>query len=293
VTAIFLSGALSAAQAPAQALKPGYVGSDACAACHDELSTAFQKNPHHQLQVTNTWKWKGMACEACHGPGAKHAETADPAFITNPAKLPPLKAAEICLQCHGNQPERNGRVQSAHARNEISCLSCHAMHKGPERLLPIRASDINRLCATCHTAVWTQFMRPYKHRLDTGSMSCVDCHNPHGSFLPKMLATVAGNQIACFKCHGNLRGPFTYEHPPVKTEGCWRCHEPHGSQNPRMLVRADVRFVCLECHANIAVGKTIGGVPPAFHNLASPRFQNCTICHTKIHGSFVDPVLER
>ncbi|HOL73859.1 MAG TPA: cytochrome c3 family protein, partial [Bryobacteraceae bacterium] len=82
-------------------------------------------------------------------------------------------------------------------------------------------------------------------------------------------------------------------HAPVQLEGCGTCHEPHGSANPRMLTRSEVRFVCLECHSNITAGKTIGGVPPAFHDIRSPRFQNCTICHTKIHGSYVDPGLER
>src|SRR2546430_10607074 len=34
-------------------------------------------------------------------------------------------------------------------------------------------------------------------------------------------------------------------------EGCGSCHEPHGSANPRMLTKQEVRFVCLECHANL------------------------------------------
>jgi hypothetical protein len=66
----------------------------------------------------------------------------------------------------------------------------------------------------------------------------------------------------------------------------------HGSQNPRMLTRQEVFFVCLECHANIPntpnPGGVIGVVPPSFHDLRSPRFQNCTVCHQKIHGSHVD-----
>ncbi|MBI3282040.1 MAG: hypothetical protein HYZ57_19635, partial [Acidobacteria bacterium] len=55
---------------------------------------------------------------------------------------------------------------------------------------------------------------------------------------------------------------------------------------------------CLECHANLAnftgVGDTrLGGVPPAFHDLRSPRFRNCTLCHIKIHGSHVDRAFTR
>jgi predicted CXXCH cytochrome family protein len=83
----------------------------------------------------------------------------------------------------------------------------------------------------------------------------------------------------------------------VRFEGCATCHEPHGSANPRMLVRQEVRLVCLECHANLPVAmKTsavMGVVPPAFHDLRSPRFRNCTVCHQKIHGSHVDRNLLR
>jgi hypothetical protein len=58
-----------------------------------------------------------------------------------------------------------------------------------------------------------------------------------------------------------------------------------------MLDRPQVQQVCLECHANLPNGNTkgtLGVVPPAFHDLTSPRYQNCTVCHQKIHGSYVD-----
>ena len=61
-----------------------------------------------------------------------------------------------------------------------------------------------------------------------------------------------------------------------------------------MLIRQDVKTLCLECHANVGVAAaTIGGVPPAFHDLRSPRFRNCTTCHVKIHGSYVNRTLLR
>ena len=66
-------------------------------------------------------------------------------------------------------------------------------------------------------------------------MSCVDCHNPHGTFKPAMTQAFAANEPGCLNCHGDKRGPFTFEHGPVRFEGCASCHEPHGSANPRML----------------------------------------------------------
>jgi DmsE family decaheme c-type cytochrome len=125
----------------------------------------------------------------------------------------------------------------------------------------------------------------------------VDCHNPHGRLLANPLRDVSANEPGCFKCHGDKRGPFTFEHAPMRmAEGCQNCHEPHGSANPRMLTRADVKFQCLECHSNLGAGSgqgTLGGVPPAFHDLRNPRIQNCTVCHVKVHGSHVNRALLR
>jgi DmsE family decaheme c-type cytochrome len=133
-------------------------------------------------------------------------------------------------------------------------------------------------------------------------MSCTDCHNPHGAVRPETMRVSFGNEPGCYRCHSDKRGPFVFEHAPVRFEGCPACHEPHGSANPRMLIRHEVRLVCLECHANnppvptpgaankaaTSTMNNLGQIPPAFHDLRSPRFQNCTVCHVKIHGSYVD-----
>jgi DmsE family decaheme c-type cytochrome len=103
--------------------------------------------------------------------------------------------------------------------------------------------------------------------------------------------TFAANNPGCIRCHGDKRGPFTFEHAPLRWDGCPACHEPHGSTNPRLLIRHEVRLVCLECHANlpnVTPDAKAGVVPPAFHNLNSPVYQNCTVCHQKIHGSYLD-----
>ncbi len=276
--------------AAAQDLPAGYAGSDTCKICHEDIYNGFQKSPHHSLAVDTKRGWEGRSCEACHGPGQAHTESPSAANIRNPAKLPAAAADQICLTCHLNQPTQAGRLESSHAHNQISCTACHKVHSSDQPLVIRKADATNKLCASCHLSEWAQFQRPFHHKLPEGDMSCVDCHNPHGSIRPAMLQSFAANEPGCFKCHGDKRGPFTFEHAPVRFEGCQACHEPHGSANPRMLTRADVRFVCLECHANLPSSpvKVMGVVPPAFHDLRSPVFQNCTVCHQKIHGSYVD-----
>jgi DmsE family decaheme c-type cytochrome len=273
-------------------LPAGYVGAETCQACHEDIFNGYVKSPHHAIDSEKWRGWEGRACEACHGPGQKHADSADASLIRNPAKLDPAAVDKICLTCHLNQPTQVGRLGSGHMKDGVACTSCHKVHEnGGKDLVARTATTINTLCSSCHVSVWAQFQRPNHHKLPEGAMSCVDCHNPHGTTSTAMTTAFGANEPGCFRCHGDKRGPFSFEHEPVRFEGCQACHEVHGSANPRMLTRQEVRLVCLECHANLPTGNrtgTIGVVPPAFHDLRSPVFQNCTVCHQKVHGSYID-----
>jgi DmsE family decaheme c-type cytochrome len=297
VAALLLASGLRGGQVQESAAAPsGYAGSETCQACHEDIFQGFQKNAHNIVEKQKHRAWEGKACESCHGPGAKHAESAAAEDIKNPSRLSTAAADKTCLTCHVNQPTNVGRVQGGHGKNQVSCTSCHSIHTA-------RKADAKlEQCATCHVSAWAEFQRPYAHKLRTGAMNCVDCHNPHGTFRSRSIQAFSANEPGCFKCHGDKRGPFTFEHAPVRLEGCRTCHEPHGSANPRMLTRHEVRFQCLECHSNIgspsgAAANTsngqLGGIPPAFHDLRNPRYRNCTICHIKVHGSHVDRALTR
>ncbi len=275
-------------------------GSETCQACHEDLAKSFANNPHAALEKDARRGWQGKACEACHGPGGTHAESAEKSAIRNPGSLPAAEADKICLGCHLNAPAQAGRIQGGHARGQVSCVACHPVHKASGgAMAPAKASAVNNLCTSCHKQEWAGFQRPYTHRLAQGAVTCVDCHNPHGSPFGRSLSLVSANDRGCLKCHGDKRGPFAYEHAPVKLEGCTACHEPHGSANPKMLTRHEVRFLCLECHAAkpaaSAASQTavLGGIPTSFHDLTNPRFRNCTVCHVKIHGSHVNRALLR
>ena len=44
---------------------------------------------------------------------------------------------KFCLTCHLNQPTHAGRINSSHARNSVSCVACHSIHKnGPNNWWP-------------------------------------------------------------------------------------------------------------------------------------------------------------
>ncbi len=261
-----------------------WAGTELCQGCHEDIAKAFLKsNPHSSLDTNTRRGWQTRACEACHGSGVKHAESAEASLIRNPGKLAVALADKTCLSCHANQPSRSGRVMTGHARQQVSCVSCHPVHK--------KGPDPRTQCGSCHQGESLSFAKPHSHPVRQGAMSCADCHNPHGGVLSKAVSTFIGNEPGCLQCHGDKRGPFAYEHAPMRTEGCGACHEPHGSTNPRMLTRPSIAQSCLECHAGTGAG--FGGVPPAFHDLRSPRYRNCTTCHMKIHGSHVSKALLR
>jgi len=138
------------------------------------------------------------------------------------------------------------------------------------------------LCYQCHTDIRAQFALPFHHKVNEGLFKCSDCHDTHGTFQDKLLKSSADQNMVCAKCHAENIGPFVYEHPPSKLEGCNSCHFPHGSPNPRLLTRSNVNSLCLQCHS-ASMNFTAPGTP-SFHNQAN-QYQACTNCHSQIHGS--------
>jgi DmsE family decaheme c-type cytochrome len=110
-----------------------------------------------------------------------------------------------------------------------------------------------------------------------------------------MVDQTAFNDEACIKCHTDKRGPFVYEHPPPVVEGCETCHYPHGSTNGRLLRRPVEFTLCLQCHNGGGKGTRLSGVDiqTSEHNLLDPKYQRCTTCHVRIHGSNADGLFLR
>lgn len=282
-----------------------YVGSESCKACHEDQFKGFDQTKHSKLGDIPEWKTKAQGCESCHGPGKAHLEDAtDKTKIISFKGKSSKQISETCLTCHAGKESHNNFRRGEHWRNDVGCTECHTAHgsvladykidsgtfvgdaskENPPRATNamLKASE-PQLCMTCHTETKAQFSKPFHHKVLEGAMKCSDCHNAHGGFEAKQTKLAVGADAACIKCHSDKQGPFVFEHGPIKTEGCAACHTPHGSNNPKMLVRSQVRQLCLECHS--ALPNSEGGAPQAPHNQSTSRYQNCTVCHTRIHGS--------
>ena len=304
-----------------------FVGSETCQACHDEQFNSFSKTAHAGLAKAG-WKTERQGCESCHGPGKAHVDAGgDKTKIRTFENESSKQKSEACLRCHAGREEHNNFRRGEHWRNDIGCTDCHSPHHtarlaektagpmfgrkdiaaSPQPVGPFKANanalppehmlikSEPQLCISCHNETKSQFTQPFHHRVLEGAMKCSDCHNPHGGFELKQARLAVGADASCMKCHADKQGPFVFEHAPLKVEGCAACHSPHGSQNPKLLKRSTVAQLCIECHTDTQKLSATEGTPgtPSFHDLANPQYQNCTVCHVKIHGSNVNKVFFR
>ncbi|HVW85804.1 MAG TPA: tetratricopeptide repeat protein [Bryobacteraceae bacterium] len=151
-----------------------------CFRCHStgpvKLSAGYRIEPSEP----------GVRCEACHGPGAKHASAKGaPGSILNPKRLSATALNELCGACHRQASELDDETDWDNAWNvrhqpsylhraacfrnsngALSCLTCHNPHE------PLRKETAyyDSRCASCH--------RNVVHKTALGSRACIDCHMP-------------------------------------------------------------------------------------------------------------------
>lgn len=281
-----------------------YVGNAVCKTCHPDVWQNFFRNPHYKSIAAGNEDPSKTGCEGCHGPGGNHvAARGGKATIRAFSQFGPEQVLNACLECHSKDLSRANIRRSSHTLADVVCTNCHSIHKSPVPKF-LLAKQQTQLCYTCHAQVRAQFDMPVKHRVNEGVVQCTDCHNPHGAFAPTwrtgtsraLVTTALDNEQPCLKCHVDKRGPFVFEHASVRVEGCDACHVPHGSTNSKLLRRPVVFTLCLECHNGAGTfGRQNTGIviQSATHNMQDPKYQRCTLCHVRIHGSNADPTFLR
>jgi DmsE family decaheme c-type cytochrome len=272
-------GALAVVMAtavPATASDP----SEDCATCHEDVAANFAHTVH---AVTDRG---APSCTTCHGNGDQHMDSGGEKDLI--AKPEGQALETLCLTCHRDVQTMFSR-RSVHSGAAVDCASCHDVHTSDPLQPQMLQKAANQLCASCHSSEAGSFNQPFGHRLDLGGMQCVSCHNPHGGDGEASLKVDRSGDVVCYSCHAEKRGPFVFPHVNGVVGDCMSCHVPHGASNPMALTRSRVDQLCLECHS--PMGNTLGSQPPSFHNVNSPRYQNCTTCHVMVHGSNTSPLL--
>jgi len=275
-------------------LDANYIGDENCLAkCHkhDKIGRDF-KNSVHGDQISAETGLPLVNCESCHGPGSLAVEKIDEKQVCDYKTLLPLDEfpaqaqAMLCLKCHSaaSSPNLTNWNSSIHALNEVSCFSCHQLHKGPQQKLGRKEQQ--QVCEGCHLKVKMEFAQFSHHPVPEQKIACTDCHDPHNS---SNESNLRGMQIksVCTKCHMEYQGPFVYEHADV-TEDCTNCHNPHGSPNNNLL-SVNQPFLCMQCHAGHHGQRSDQGTLDNT-SMKQSFFSRCTDCHTSIHGSDIPTV---
>jgi hypothetical protein len=184
-----------------------------CFGCHTSLSTTANRfDPSH---VT-----PGVACEACHGPGANHVDAMKSGKIANgrraifdPRRLEPVASVDFCGACHRTwadvlqggftgvinarfQPYRleiSRCWQGTKGDARLTCIACHDPHQPLVR----DASSYDPKCLACHSATSKEKAgagHPATAACPVATKDCVTCHMPKVE-LPSMHAPFADHRI--------------------------------------------------------------------------------------------------
>jgi len=257
-----------------------------CKSCHEAAVTAIERTRHARLE---------QSCQSCHGDPSAHVKGAlggEPGPIKKIASLKAKEVNETCFTCHDKSRQGNF-TGGVHERRGVSCTSCHGVHSFKSEHAQLKQAMDSQTCFGCHADIRAKTMRTSHHPVREGKLECGSCHDPHDGATPKMIKG-AWITETCLTCHTEKRGPFLWEHAPVR-ENCALCHDPHGSNHDKLLV-AKQPFLCQRCHLNTRHpgtlydgGNTLAGAliapVPGTPTLSSRAVEHaCKNCHQSVHG---------
>jgi DmsE family decaheme c-type cytochrome len=255
-----------------------FVGEKVCVTCHAGHAESFSKTLMGRIGKTQPGKF---ACENCHGPGSQHVKLGGGrgvggiiSFRSNDQSRSVQENNGICLACH-EKGDRTYWSGSTHEVRNVACTDCHTIMRSVSQKFQLKTVFEPETCFQCHKDRRAQMARSSHMPLREGKMVCSDCHQPHGTANEALLRTATINDT-CYKCHAEKRGPFLFEHTPVR-ENCLNCHDAHGSINEFMLKVSRPRL-CTECHG-------FGHSPASGPNSYQIMGRACNNCHTQVHGT--------
>ncbi len=226
-----------------------------CARCHTTHLMIHEKDRSH-TRAKVEWIDKGIACEACHGPGSLHADyfksnyinrvagwlnsklRGEPvAYMATPRKLDKGRAMSVCARCHGadiflSQTDvfrtyepgysRAGRTNNLSAYFQQTPLSPNRTAPTLETYADGEPKGIGMLFRSLIESECYQ----------QAEVRCYDCHNPHDNKLPAVPGILSPSDSSneyCLGCHEDLRkriGDHTRHEPATPGSYCYDCHMP-------------------------------------------------------------------
>lgn len=268
---------------PGEPMPPVRWGSS-CIACH-----AVAGEPHHDLE-RDTFDMRaaelGVACEACHGPGARHVErhrdpveryaqhasSAPDPTIVHPAKLSPERSMAVCGQCHSYAFPRDEAAwwQTGFARAFAAGDTLE-----PSRILlsPTMGAGAPSIDLPADAVFWPDGSvrvggREYNGLVASAcfakgvgerTATCLSCHAMHRGDPAGQLAPERRGDAACTGCHASTK---EHSRHAIGSPGaaCVACHMPktsfallsavrsHRIDSPRVAPLPAKPSACSLCH---------------------------------------------
>lgn len=207
----------------------------------------------------------GISCEACHGPGQEHVESAsrnsDKLAIVHPEKLTPTRATQVCGQCHGStafrtQEDDNEWLRHGFAFRPADDLEEHRaiVTEGEyqfweDGMVRVAGREYNGMINTpCFT-----------HDDMAKQITCMSCHVMHQMDDDPRTSKEWANDLlklemdsnhpglhnnkACTQCHQNYvdsqeLAAHTHHSATSSASVCYNCHMPHSSWGVMRAIRS-------------------------------------------------------
>lgn len=239
-----------------------------CQNCHgSQIQVVYDASA---TRVKTRFTTLAINCESCHGPGKRHVQLArSESLRQEDIGLPSLsildrdQSLNVCFQCHAAKDElRDGYLPGMELERYYS-LKLPILGNNPylpDGRVASFAYQQNHLFSDCYLS---------------GSMTCVDCHDPHS----QDYHDISGNRLngrfdnrQCTGCHAGKRAsPEDHSHHPPNSPAsrCTSCHMPFlqhrgiGGQlkftrsdhtisipRPKFDAMLGIQNACAQCHAD-------------------------------------------
>ncbi|MCY0999931.1 tetratricopeptide repeat protein [Myxococcus sp. MISCRS1] len=204
----------------------------ACLDCHvTGLDARYDREKH---TWTTAFTDAGVACESCHGPGARHADTQEPKDIVQPSKLSNDLGFAVCAQCHGPRRPLFPILDTTHryqpGQRYEDFYQPIVVFLGNER-----SGDYFTDGRPSTSSFEYQALIQSACHLKGGA-TCLTCHTaPHEPNAPNELnlpdksqTKVSVGSATCQQCHADLfaRAAQHARHTSRDAQDCLACHMP-------------------------------------------------------------------